>query len=258
MHDILALRAYIVLLEMSVTNYNTLYQLVNNKFDDYLLVVKILSYCIRKEMPMFKNDLRSAIGSNEIIVWQGKPDKKTFFLECIFNPLLPFALIWAAIDLSVFGGSLFAFWSFKEARGFFIGLILFFLLHMIPVWLYLGGIIFSFRKYRNTEYIVTNLGVYISGGIFSYSYKMKPFAELSHVDLHRGIFDQWFGVGDVVLSTFSISNIRDYQKVYRMIMDMQTDIYSDTMYPNDLRPEENHCYRTSYTKINDYRNDFRN
>lgn len=217
---------------------------------------------------MFTTDLQSVVGSNETIVWQGKPDKKCFILESVFNPLLPFALIWGAIDIGVFGVSVF---QTGEMGNMAMFLIPFMLIHMMPVWIYLGGVIFSFRKYRNTEYIITDRGVYISGGTFSYAYEMKPFAELSHISLHRGIFDQFLGVGDVELSTshidasysssrngnsrkkFSICDIPDYQRVYKMVKDMQTDIYSDTMYPNDMRPAENHGYQTKYTKTDDYR-----
>lgn len=220
---------------------------------------------------MFTTDLQSIVGRDETIVWQGKPNVKCFILESIFNPLLPFALIWAVIDLSFFGTS---FLAMRAAKGgmdeFSFMMIPFFVLHMFPVWLYLGLVFFTFRRYRNTEYIVTNLGVYISGGTFSYAYEMKPFAELSHVSLNRGIFDQWLGVGDVVLSTaqadssrnrsrnntnsrtFSICDISDYQRVYQMVKEMQMDIYTDTMYPNDLRPEENHGYQTRYTKLDDF------
>ena len=45
---------------------------------------------------------------------------------------------------------------------------------------------------------------------------------------------------------FKIYDIPDYQRVFSMVKQLQTDIYSDTMYPNDMRPQENHGYRTSY------------
>ena len=35
-------------------------------------------------------DLKGMIGENEKILWEGKPSKKCFILESIFNPLLPF------------------------------------------------------------------------------------------------------------------------------------------------------------------------
>ena len=66
-----------------------------------------------------------------------------------------------------------------------------------------------------------------------------------------------YGVGDIVASTnqynskgkpipISISSIDNYLEVYNIVKKLQTDIYSDTMYPNDLRPEENHGYKTKY------------
>ena len=210
---------------------------------------------------MAKTDLELMIGQNETILWRGKPDKKCFILESIFNPLLPFALIWAIVDLGIMGISLV---SGDNDAFFLIG---FMLLHLMPVWMYIGGVAFSFLKHKHTEYIITDKGIYVSGGTFTYTYEMKPFTDLSHINIHRGIFDQKLGVGDVVSvchhDTFntssshshsssghgiSICDISDYQKVFSMIKELQTDMYADTMYPNDLRPAQNHGYQTEYTR----------
>lgn len=43
-----------------------------------------------------------------------------------------------------------------------------------------------------------------------------------------------------------INSISEYSKVFQLVKKLQKDIYSDTMFPNDLRPEENHGYRTKY------------
>ena len=133
----------------------------------------------------------------------------------------------------------------------------FMMLHLMPVWIYLGGIIFTIRRYKNTYYIVTDNAIYVSGGVFSKTYNQKPFAELSHVDLHRGIFDQMFNVGDIIttssqrsnengLASMRISSISNYIEVYNLVKKLQQDIYTDVMYPNDMRPSENHGYNTQY------------
>jgi hypothetical protein len=44
----------------------------------------------------------------------------------------------------------------------------------------------------------------------------------------------------------TIASISEYNKVYDLVKKIQTDIYSDTMYPNDMRPKENHGYNTEY------------
>ena len=99
------------------------------------------------------------------------------------------------------------------------------LLHLMPVWIYLGGILFTARRYKNTAYIVTDRAIYVSGGVFTRTINTKPFAELSHIDLHRGVFDQMFNVGDVIatsnqltmngkVTSINISSISDYIEVY--------------------------------------------
>jgi uncharacterized membrane protein YdbT with pleckstrin-like domain len=197
-------------------------------------------------------DLKGMIGENEKILWEGKPSKKCFILESIFNPLLPFALIWAILDFGIIGT---AFSSSGEGFGFF--LVPFFLLHLMPVWIYLAGIIFSFKKYKNTYYIVTDQEMYLSEGMFSKKYIVKPFAELSHVNLRRGIFDQMLNCGDIEATTSEMSttgvpagltfrSISNYNEVYKLVKKLQIDIYTDVMYPNDKRPEENHGYKTKY------------
>ena len=166
-----------------------------------------------------KEELRRLVGSNEMILYEGKPDKKCFIFESIFNPLLPFALLWAFIDFSVLGG---AFMSGGEELFF---LIPFFAIHLMPVWLYLGGVLSSVKKYNNTSYIITDRAIYVSSGIINRQINTKPFAELSHIDLHRGFFDQKFGVGDIIATSshrnsnrnaavITINSISNYVDVY--------------------------------------------
>lgn len=199
--------------------------------------------------------------NGERIIWRGKPKFSCFVLETIFNPMLFVALIWGGIDLSFMTMAFSAPGAVDDGFGMFM--ILFFALHLMPVWIYLGGVISSVVKYKNTEYIVTERGVYISGGFFSLSIEMKPFTDLSHVTIHKGMFDQILGVGDVVMvcnhsnsnshshsgGSFSICDIAEYQDVFRIIKEMQTDIYADTMYPNAMRPDNNPGYRTGYDKF---------
>ena len=214
--------------------------------------------------------LHSMVGTNEKILWSGRPIKKCFMLECIFNPLLPFALVWGLFDG-------FFIFMMRNAEGpvsngpvgIPLFLVAFFALHLMPVWIYLGGVLFSSLRYKNAAFLVTDKGVYISGGVFSLTFNHKPFMEISHVNLHCGVIDRMLGVGDVVFGThinlpnipaslgtfsrgaaqvsnISIYDIPDYQEVYSLVKQLQQDIYSDVQYPNDLRPKENHGYNTDY------------
>lgn len=197
-------------------------------------------------------ELRAIVGPHERILYEGKPNKTCYIFESIFNPLLIVAVIWAVIDFGIIGG---AFSQMDSGMSSFV--VPFMLLHLMPVWMYLGGVIFTARKYKNTAYIVTDRAIYVSGGIFTRNINAKPFAELSYINLHRGFFDQMFNVGDIIATTnqlnqngkaavISISSISDYIEVYNLVKKLQTDIYSDVMYPNAKRPSENPGYHTKY------------
>lgn len=193
-------------------------------------------------------ELKSMVGTDETVLYEGKPDKKCFIFESIFNPLLPVAILWAILDFGILGSAM------GDMQFIMIPFLLF---HLMPVWIYLGGVIFSFRRYKNTYYIVTDHAVYVSSGIFTMNLETKTFAEMSRINLHRGIFDQMFHVGDVRITTnqltrkntpalLNLNSIANYTEVFQLIKKLQKDIYSDIMYPNDLRPEENHGYKTKY------------
>lgn len=214
---------------------------------------------------MGKSDLELLIGDNESIVWRGKPDFKCFVLESIFNPMLFFALIWGGVDFTILGFALKAPMESNDGSPFSVAafLLVFFALHLMPVWMYLGGVIFSVLEYKHTEYIITDKAIYVLSGKFTINTEMKPFTDLSHINIHRGVFDQMIGVGDVITECnhtsysgnshssshrhgISLCDLRDYAHVFEIVKKLQTDIYSDTMFPNDMRPQENHGYNTTY------------
>lgn len=198
---------------------------------------------------------------------KGKSKAVSVF-EVIFNPLMPIAIFWGALDITVFSGIVSSDIQ-GGSHAQIVGITgLFMLVHMMPVWIYLVGIITSSLRAAHTHYMITDKGIYIQTGIISITSEMKPFTDLSHVSIHQGLFDRLFGCGDVItvcnhhstISDYSttqtssshdhhgmnIENITDFEEVFKLIKEYQDAIYSDTMYPNDLRPSENHGYNTRY------------
>ena len=179
------------------------------------------------------------ISSKEKILWQGGPDLRLSFVEGIINPLLPFAIVWAFVDGFVFAAG--------TSSPF---MLLFFLLHLMPVWIYLFGVITSGMRAKNTKYVITDRALYIQKGILSIQIERAPLNEIVHTEISLGIIDRIFGLGDVlcicVHGTHKISNIKDYSEVSAILAQVSEDMYTDTMYPNDYRPGENHGYKTSY------------
>lgn len=87
------------------------------------------------------------------------------------------------------------------------------------------GALFVFRKYKHTEYIVTDKAVYVSGGLLSYTCKMKRYDEILDIDIRRGFIDEMLGVGDIVFSDGSVVNYRGYSRSKRTSFAIE-DIYN--------------------------------
>lgn len=207
-----------------------------------------------------KNYIKMCEGEHKI--WESGPDKKVSVLESIFNPMLPFALMWGTFDLIImFGGTIAA--DAKEQSGFIFIVLPFILLHMMPVWIYIGGVFCASIKAKNTRYLLTDRALYFQHGVFSVSTERMPLNEVVHSGIYIGIVDKFCGTGDVriecVHGNHKISNIRDYEKVCNLLGQISYDQYSDVMYPNALRPGVNPGYNTQYrpsagidiTKLND-------
>lgn len=140
--------------------------------------------------------LNALICDNEEILWYGKPNKKCFLLEAVFNPLLPFAFLWGIIDFAFIGAI--TRQSANQPPLFFI--LPFFALHLMPVWIYLAGVLLSFKNYKNTCFVVTEKGVYASGGFFAAYIRHKSFASIADVSVRQGFFDRSLNVGDVIIT----------------------------------------------------------
>ena len=157
-------------------------------------------------------DLEAIIGPDETILYEGKPDPRCFLFENIFNPMLPFALVWALFDMTFLGAALSA--EGPEQTSILFVLIPFLLIHMMPVWIYLGGVVTSSMKHKNTSYIVTDKA------------------------LHRGFYDQRYNVGDIIITTnarsnngkrlnLNISSISEYLEVYNLVKDLYQKSYDN-------------------------------
>ena len=74
-------------------------------------------------------------------------------------------------------------------------MIMFFAVHLMPVWIYLIGVIKSVVKSVNTEYIITRDKIYIRKGNGERNTIMVPLAYVEFIGVDRGIFDRICGTG---------------------------------------------------------------
>ncbi len=163
-------------------------------------------------------ELRDRLSPDEQVYWSGKKAVGVSVLEAIFNPFLIFAFIWGMFDFGFIG-------QLVNEAGMYVDrqvvtfIILFFAVHLMPVWIYLIGVIKSVVKSVNTEYIITRNNIYIRKGNGEKNTITVLLDYIEFIGVDRGIFDKICGTGDITWKgdRGRIDNISDYDNVCAMI-----------------------------------------
>ena len=188
----------------------------------------------------------------EQVLWSAKPKKNAFIINKVIG-MMPVALIWLAFDSFFIAG----FLSASDNMPLFI--IPFMLLHLMPVWIWLGNVLTANRRWKNTVYYVTDRRILIQTGFVDQELKTIYYKDIRNVNLRIGLIDRLLGVGDLYFDLgeyyshqkkqipvnvfLDIENPREvYTRIQKIIMDIQTDIE----FPNAYRPESNPGYQTQY------------
>lgn len=201
--------------------------------------------------------IRDMMDSNEYQLWEGKPEKVTYIIG---NPIMyVVALVWGAFDFA-FIGMMFGVGG-GLPMGFGLFMIPFFLLHLMPVWIAIGGPIYRAINWNYIQYVLTDKRIYIQSGVIGRDINVVEFTDISEPEVNVGLIEKLRGCGTIRLTPSFYRNSRGNQQrsnkgallhiedpynVYKRIKQMSVDIKSDIHYPNALRPDENPGYNTKY------------
>ena len=215
---------------LALINREKVKQMFNSKYDAYYT-----------DGPM-----DNLIAEGEKVLWSDKPKKNAFIINNSMG-MLPVALIWLVIDGFFIAAALTAA---PQPSALKIFLLVFFAIHLMPVWVWLGKMMSSNKRWKNTEYIVTDRRIIIRGGFIGYKYQNLFYTDIKSVDLNVGIVDRLLKVGDIhIMAEAGSAVIYDVEQphaVFNLIQKTVLDIQAGIHYPNVLRPEANPGYKTSY------------
>ena len=194
-----------------------------------------------------KNRIEDVLESDEEVLVSLTPDKRDYILEAIFKSL-PIVLIWLAFDV-FFIIMMIKTNAFENTMVIWFT-IFFFAFHLLPVWLYFANIFKRVAGYKNIQYYFTDRRIIIRNGIIGIDYKIFYYQDINTVTVKVGLWDRMFKVGDLYINSVNQSAVlEDIKKPYFYLSKIQQiiqDIKTDISYPNDLRPKENHGYKTKY------------
>ena len=138
-----------------------------------------------------ETSIQDLLEDQEEIFWEGKPKKSAYILGAVVK-MLPIVLIWLLFD----GAFIYLICRFAKSLGAFIWvLIVFFILHLAPVWIWLANIITSSLQHKNIQYVITNKKIIIRSGIIGIDYKSIYFLEIGGIRCHVNWLDKLLKVG---------------------------------------------------------------
>ena len=199
--------------------------------------------------PQKEYDIEQLLAEGGQILWRGRPNRKAYILGQVFK-MLPFALIWLLFD-GTFIGLMVSFGVFGKVPVFvLIFIIVFFLLHLIPVWIWLSNVITAGMRQKNMEYVFTERRILIKSGLVGIDVVNIYYADVESVNLKVGLLDRMLHVGDIYIVAKNKAQVLwDVETPYRLVTQLQKitgDIKADTYFPNELRPESNSGFHTKY------------
>ena len=179
--------------------------------------------------------IEDSLSSDESLLWKGKPLRKSFILNSVLK-FLPFALIWLIFD------TLFIVLLVLNVEEIptivIVFLAIFFLFHLIPVWLWIYSIISASKRQKIEEYAFTNKRILIKQGFIGSTIISVFYDSINSVNLKIGIIEKMCHVGDIYILSNNqkvvLEDILDPIFITTKLQDIALTNKKDIYFPNNL------------------------
>ena len=163
-----------------------------------------------------EQQLKIALMPEEQVLWKGKPKKLAHVLNSMFSGIFPFAMIWLCFD-GFFIAMLVGTGEISKMFGFIVP---FFAIHLMPVWIWLFGVIKAVAKADYNTYAITDKRILIKSD--SVLFNSVYFEDIANAGVKLSFADKMSGVGDIYIDVVNVGkmtilDIADYQEVYAII-----------------------------------------
>lgn len=204
--------------------------------------------------PINTNSVEDVLEDGEKILWRSKP-KRSSYIVSAFCKMLPIALIWLLFD----GGFIAMFIATDAINEVWWFIIPFFALHLMPVWMWIGGTVKAAAEVKNIEYVFTGKRIIIRSGVVGIDFKYVFYDKIEGVRVRVGLIDRLYKVGDIYLTAVGTTAVLyDQSDPYQLSTKLQkiaSDIKADINFPNAYRPQNNPGYNTEYSVENNINSD---
>jgi len=182
--------------------------------------------------------IEDILEKDEKILYQTKPKKASFILNLVLKPLL-FVIIWLCFDI-VFLAIFFTKIPLNEIPIYFYILLgIFFLIHLIPIWIYISNLIGANKKYKKEEYAFTSYRIIVRKGFITDNFISIPYDSIDSINLHIGIVEKICKVGDLYIiyknNRIVLEDIADPAFIYSKLQKIALEFKKDINFPTEIK-----------------------
>lgn len=142
--------------------------------------------------------IQSSLVEGEQIEWSGKPQREAFIVNNVLK-MLPVAFLWLVFD------TFFIVMLTKTADMLpvpaIVFLCIFFVFHLMPVWMWIYRCATASKRHKNIEYAFTNKRIIVRKGIVAVDFKSIDYKDVVAVNLRYGLIDKAAKVGDIYITS---------------------------------------------------------
>lgn len=148
--------------------------------------------------------IQSSLVEGEQIEWSGKPQRKAFIVNNVLK-MLPVAFLWLVFD------TFFIVMLTKTADMLpvpaIVFLCIFFVFHLMPVWMWIYRCATASKRHKNIEYAFTNKRIVVRKGIVAVDFKSIDYKDVVAVNLRYGLIDKAAKVGDIYITSMGKATV---------------------------------------------------
>ena len=180
--------------------------------------------------------IQSALLDGEQVLWSGKPQKKAFVLNNVLK-MLPVALLWIVFD------TFFIVMLTRTADMIplpaIVFLCVFFVFHLMPVWIWIYRCVTASKRHKNIEYAFTDKRIIVRKGAVAVDFKSIDYKDVVAVNLRYGLIDKAAKVGDIyITSTGKATVLEDLENpasVEQLLQQIVTDKKPDVAFTDNAK-----------------------
>lgn len=164
-------------------------------------------------------NIENLLAEDEKILWQGSPNKSAYFWTRFLNKL-QFVIIWLVVDITFIAVLIASKVTFPIPV--IIALCAFFALHLIPVWIWIYGLVKARKNSESLKYYISSQRVIISDSTAGLNIYSIYYKEITSINVNISRLDRKYNVGDVyITSTKNTKILEDILEPYEVTATLQ-------------------------------------